>query len=245
LNRYEVLDAAGAEARASSFRLGRDPYDEGKPRIPELQNMSTLQDRIAQFRKMASDDADNELGHFRLGQLLAEAGEDADAVKSFERTLELSPGFSKVFQLLGQSLMKLGKKSEAIDVWTRGWKVADERGDKMPRDEMAKLLRTAGAPVPEPAKPKGDEGPETGFRCQRPGCLAGKFAKPLAAPPLPDEVHNRIYREICSDCWNEWLRNYSIKVINELRLDLSSEYGQEEYDKYMHEFFGFELPAKP
>jgi hypothetical protein len=35
--------------------------------------MSQLQERIAQFRKMASDDPDNELGHFRLGQLLMEA----------------------------------------------------------------------------------------------------------------------------------------------------------------------------
>src|SRR5689334_25370071 len=91
---------------------------------PSDSTMSQLQDRIAQFRKMASDDPDNELGHFRLGQLLSEAGDHAEAVKSFERTLELSPGFSKVFQLLGQSLLKLGKKAEAIDVWTRGWKVA-------------------------------------------------------------------------------------------------------------------------
>jgi Fe-S cluster biosynthesis and repair protein YggX len=193
---------------------------------------------------MASDDPDNELGHFRLGQLLTEAGDHAEAVKSFERTLELSPGFSKVFQLLGQSLMKLGRKAEAIDVWTRGWKVADERGDKMPRDEMAKLLRENGAPVPEPTRPKDDDGPGTGFRCQRPGCLAGNRARQLATAPLPDEVYQRIYREICADCWNDWHRNYSIKVINELRLDLSSEYGQEEYDKYMHEFFGFDFSPK-
>jgi len=207
--------------------------------------MSSLHDRIAQFRKMASDDPDNELGHFRLGQLLAEAGDHAEAVKSFQRTLELSPGFSKVFQLLGQSLLKLGKKAEAIDVWTRGWTVADERGDKMPRDEMARLLKENGAPTPEPTRPQTQEGPETGFRCHRPVCLAGKWAKQLPAPPLPDELHTRIYREICADCWNDWLRNQSVKVINELRLDLSSEYGQEEYDKYMHEFFGFEYPPKP
>jgi Fe-S cluster biosynthesis and repair protein YggX len=207
--------------------------------------MSSLHDRIAQFRKMASDDPDNELGHFRLGQLLTEAGDHAEAVKSFERTLELSPGFSKVFQLLGQSLMKLDRKAEAIDVWTRGWKVADERGDKMPRDEMARLLRENGAPLPEPTRPtRDDEGPGTGFRCQRPGCLAGNRARQLAAPPLPDEVYQRIYKEICADCWNDWHRNYSIKVINELRLDLSSDYGQEEYDKYMHEFFGFDFPPK-
>jgi Fe-S cluster biosynthesis and repair protein YggX len=90
-----------------------------------------------------------------------------------------------------------------------------------------------------------DDGPGTGFKCQRPGCLAGNRAHQLPAPPLPDAVHTRIFNEICAECWNEWLKNYSVKVINELRLDLSSEFGQEEYDKYMHEFLGFEWPPKP
>jgi cytochrome c-type biogenesis protein CcmH/NrfG len=70
--------------------------------------MSQLAERIAQFRKMATDDPENELGHFRLGQLLMEDGQHAEAVKSFERTLELSPQFSKVYQLLGECLIKLG-----------------------------------------------------------------------------------------------------------------------------------------
>ena len=63
--------------------------------------MSQLQERIAQFRKMANDDPENELGHFRLGQLLMEAGQWEEAVRAFRRTLELSPQSSKVYQLLG------------------------------------------------------------------------------------------------------------------------------------------------
>jgi Fe-S cluster biosynthesis and repair protein YggX len=208
--------------------------------------MSSLSDRIAQFRKMAAEDPDNELGHFRLGQLLAEDGQNEDAVKSFERTLEISPNFSKTYQLLGQTFQKLEKNQEAINIWTKGWKVADERGDKMPRDEMAKLLKQAGAPVPEVVKAvEEDDGPETGFKCHRSMCVAGKRAKQLPAPPIPDALHQRIYNEICADCWNDWLRNYSVKVINEMRLDLSSEYGQEQYDRHMHEYFDFEPPTKP
>lgn len=103
--------------------------------------MSQLAERIAQFRKMATDDPENELGHFRLGQLLVEDGQHAEAVHSFERTLELSPQFSKVYQLLGECLIKLGRKDKAVEVLTGGWKMADERGDKMPRDAMTKLDR--------------------------------------------------------------------------------------------------------
>lgn len=206
--------------------------------------MSQLAERIAQFRKMATDDPDNELGHFRLGQLLMEDGQFAEAAKSFERTLELSPQFSKVYQLLGECFAKLDQKDKAVEVLTRGWQTADERGDKMPRDAMAKLLAGLGAAVPQSKEAAEDDGPGTGFRCQRPGCMEGKRAKQLPAPPIPDEIGDRIHRDICAACWTLWFRDLSIKVINELRLDLSSEFGHAEYDRHMREFFGFEEEAK-
>src|SRR5476651_2315444 len=102
--------------------------------------MNTLPERIVQFRKMANDDPDNELGHFRLGQLLMEDGQHEEAVKCFRRTLELSPQFSKVFQLLGMCLTKLGRRDDAVQILRDGFATADERGDNIPRDEMAKLL---------------------------------------------------------------------------------------------------------
>lgn len=204
--------------------------------------MSQLQERIAQFRKMASDDPDNELGHFRLGQLHMEALDYDEAIKSFCRTLELSPQFSKVYQLLASCLLKANRRGEAIEILQNGWKIADERGDKMPRDEMGKMLKELGEAIPEVAKPDVAEasGPETGFRCQRPMCNAGKRAHQLTAPPFPDAIGSRIEKEICSECWTEWFKNYSIKVINETRIDLSTEFGQHEYDKHMRSFFGWE-----
>jgi tetratricopeptide (TPR) repeat protein len=207
---------------------------------------SQLQDRIAQFRKMANDDPENELGHYRLGQLLAEAGEHEQALQSFRRTLELSPHFSKVYQLLAQSLLALNRRDEAIQVLRQGFAVADERGDRMPRDEMGRLLVQLGEPAPVPALASStsaaSEGPAGagGFRCQRPGCMFGARARQLPKPPTNDDLGRRIYENVCADCWNDWFRVYSIKVINELRLDLSTERGQEEYDRYMREFLGLD-----
>jgi tetratricopeptide (TPR) repeat protein len=200
--------------------------------------MSQLQERIDQFRKMANDDPENELGHFRLGQLLMEAGENEEAVRSFRRTLELSPQFSKVYQLLGATLLKLNQPDEAAAVLQRGYAVADERGDNMPRDEMGKMLVQLGKPLPASRAPAG--GPGGGFRCQRPGCMAGRYARRLPEPPISDDIGRRIEETVCADCWNDWLRSYSIKVINELRLDLSTERGQEEYDRYMREYLGLD-----
>jgi tetratricopeptide (TPR) repeat protein len=198
-----------------------------------------LQERIAQFRKMAQDDPDNELGHFRLGQLLMEDNQFDDAARSFQRTLVLSPAFSKVYLLLAQCQVKLNRRDEAAATLKEGFKIADQRGDKMPRDDMAKLLTELGeeAPAIKPAS----RGPQAGeIACQRPGCVNGGYGPKLPGPPIPDALGQRIAESICADCWQDWFRNYSIKVINELRLDLSTEQGQEEYDKYMCGFFGIE-----
>jgi Flp pilus assembly protein TadD len=99
--------------------------------------MSPLQDRIAALRKMANDDPDNELGHYRLGRLLLEDKQYAEAVKSFRRTLEISPTFSKVYQLLSECLVQDNRRDEAIATLKQGFDVADERGDYMPRVELA------------------------------------------------------------------------------------------------------------
>jgi len=202
--------------------------------------MSQIQERIAQFRKMASDDPENELGHFRLGQLLTEAGHHEEAVASFRRTLELSPQFAKVFQLLGGSLLKLDRRDEAIKVLREGYVVADEHGHNMPRDEMAKLLKELGEEPPAPKKAIVEATAPGGFHCDRPGCIAGPHARQLPRPPISDDLGKRIFDTVCADCWNDWLRNYSVKVINELRLDLSREDHQAQYDEYMRGFFGME-----
>jgi tetratricopeptide (TPR) repeat protein len=204
--------------------------------------MSQLDVRIAQFRKMASDDPDNELGHYRLGQLLLENRQYDEAVQSFRRTLELSPQFSKVYHLLALALLQSDRRDQALEVLRQGFQVADERGDNLPRDEMARMLVELGEPAPVSRRAAPAAGPAAGggFRCQRPGCIAGGFGRKLEKPPFNDELGRRIQESVCADCWEDWRRNYSIKVINELRLDLSSERGAEEYDRYMREFLGLE-----
>jgi tetratricopeptide (TPR) repeat protein len=205
--------------------------------------MSQLEERITQFRKMANDDPDNELGHYRLGNLLVEAGRLEEAVESFRRTLELSPQFSRVYQLLGDVLLRLGRREEAAKILKEGFTIADSRGDNLPRDEMVKLLKQMGEQPPA-SKPAATPAHDSGsFRCQRPGCIAGAHARQLPSPPLDDEIGRSIYETVCADCWEYWFRNLSIKVINEMRLDLSTERGQTVYDQIMRETLGIEAPG--
>ena len=115
--------------------------------------MSQLQDRILRFRTMVHDDPESELGYFRLGQLLMEAGEHDEAATSFRRTLELSPQFSKVYHLLASSLLVLNRRDEAVRILWEGFAVADERDDNIPRDEMTKMLGQLGEATPVSKKP--------------------------------------------------------------------------------------------
>ena len=145
-----------------------------------------------------------------------------------------------MYQLLGTSLIKLGRRDDAVKVLRDGFAVADERGDNIPRDEMVKLLVQLGEPAPTPTTADRPHivGAGGGFQCQRPGCFAGAHARQLPAPPMNDELGRRIYETVCADCWDYWLKNLSVKVINEMRLDLSTEQGCEMYDQVMRETLG-------
>src|SRR5262249_28662471 len=92
--------------------------------------------RIADFQKLGADDPENELGHYRLGQLLAADGQTAEAVKSFERALKISADFPQGYRYLGECLIKLDQKDRAVEVLTKGWQVALDRGEEYPRDAI-------------------------------------------------------------------------------------------------------------
>lgn len=194
--------------------------------------MAQENDRIEQFQKMAQADPKNELGHFSLGRAYEEAGRDAEAVGAYERAISINPMLGKVYQLLGGALIRLGRRDEAVERLTQGVKVADERGDSMPRDAMVAKLRELGAPVPK-LKTSGIA-PATGEEevlCSR----CGQVKKKMAKPPYNNAQGKMVHERVCADCWRDWI-HMGTKVINELRLPLSDPQAQKVYDQHMMEF---------
>jgi len=106
-------------------------------------------DRIAQFEKMASADPTNEMAHFSLGKAYLDAGRHAEAARSFERCVELAPDMSKAFQLGGQAMIGAGWADRAVEILTRGYETAARKGDLMPRNAIAELLRSIGREPPK------------------------------------------------------------------------------------------------
>lgn len=194
--------------------------------------------RIAQFEAMVRPEADpnNDMAWFSLGSAYRDAGRHADAARAFARSYELNPAMSKAYQLAGQSLVDSGDTAGAGRVLTEGYTVAAQRGDRMPMKAMGDLLAKLGLPVPQAvaaaAAPAAHEGSFTCKRTGRPGSKLGR-------PPFRGPVGQWIFENISSETWNAWIAQ-GTKVINELRLDLSTEDGAATYDRHMREYLGID-----
>jgi Fe-S cluster biosynthesis and repair protein YggX len=194
--------------------------------------MSESNARIEQFRKMAEADPGNELGHFSLGKAYLDAGLLEPAIASFRRVIALNPNIAKVYQLLGTALLQSNHNAEAIEQLTAGVNIAAARGDMMPKNEMVKMLKELGAPVPASASAAADVAVGEGqVQCTR----CGKVNKKLPGPPFSNAQGKEIFEKVCATCWREWI-GMGTKVINELRLPLSDPQAQKIFDQHMKEF---------
>jgi len=194
--------------------------------------MPDIHSRIDQFKKMASDDPNNELGHFSLGRAYLEAGIYDNAATSFQRVIEINPNMSRAYQLLSTALLRQNEKDKAIHYLTEGVKIAHDRGDMMARNDMMRMLQENGAAVPELKKTEVDRPVGEGeILCNR----CGRIGPKLPEPPFSNALGKEIQEKTCAPCWREWI-GMGTKVINEMRLPLADPQAQKIFDQHMIEF---------
>ncbi len=202
----------------------------------------TEDERIEQFRKMAKANPDDDLAHFALGQALHDAGRHAEAAIVLKHVLKLNDGYSKAYALLGTSLESTGDPDGAVETWLAGHPRAQQRGDLSVALELERLLRARGVEPPRsealPAAPADDREPgEDEVRDRR----TGRIGPRLKFNPFGDAVGDYIVAHISQESWDAWME-MSIKVVNELRLDLGDPEGQAAWDAHMRDFLN--LPAE-
>lgn len=197
--------------------------------------MADANERIERFKNMADADPQNELGHFSLGRALMDAGRHAEAIDPLKRALSINPNLSKAYQMIGQCQVQLGRPNEAVATMTEGVKIADARGDVLPRNEMVELLKGLGAAVPELKGGAAGGAPvqagEGEVLCRRCGQLKPRMDR----QPFRSDFGKLIYENTCAACWREAI-GMGTKVINELRLDLSDPRAQKVWDQNIREF---------
>jgi Fe-S cluster biosynthesis and repair protein YggX len=191
------------------------------------------QDRINRFKALTEADPTNELGFFSLGRAFIDAGQPAEAIPALQRVIALNSGFSKAYSLLGMAQKATGDTEGAIRTLTQGYRIANDRGDLMPRNDMAQLLKELGAEIPqEKVEILSEEDAAAGrIKCSR----CGRIAPKMPEPPFGGDLGAQIQNSVCKPCFNEWI-GQGTKVINELRLNLTEKSAQDVYDQHMKEF---------
>jgi Fe-S cluster biosynthesis and repair protein YggX len=188
--------------------------------------------RIEQFKTMSEANPKDELAFFSLGRAYADNNQHDQAAIAFARVIEINPKMSKAYQLLAAAKLKLDDKAGAIDVLSTGARVANERGDLMPRNDMVRSLKELGIELPDlvaqaPVQPVG-EGQVFDVR-------TGQIGQRLPRPPFSNKMGQFIFNHTSAQSWQEWI-GMGTKVINELRLPLSDPSAQKVFDQHMLDF---------
>ena len=98
-------------------------------------------DRLQALQKLLESGREDALLRYSLGNEWLAAAEPAEAVPHLERAVELDPGYSAAWKLLGRALTETGDAGAAAAAYRHGIAVAEERGDKQAAKEMQVFLR--------------------------------------------------------------------------------------------------------
>ncbi len=97
-------------------------------------------DRIATFKSFISRSPADPFPRYGLAMELKTLGQLADAWTAFAELLEKFPDYVPTYLMAGGTLVSLGRREEAADVYRRGIDVAGRRGDSHAKGELASAL---------------------------------------------------------------------------------------------------------
>lgn len=203
-------------------------------------------DLIEQYREMAKENPEDDLAQFALGQALFNAERFAEATPVFRHVLRVNPRYTRAYILLGESLDKDGDEDGAIEAWQLGYHASMKQGMLMNAGEAQRQLESRGAPltseIVELLQLDDDEPPLSEEEANRePGegevkCLrSGRVGQQMRFNPFDDAIGDFIQANISQESWDGWME-MSVKVINELRLDLGDPAHRAVYDRHMRDY---------
>jgi predicted Zn-dependent protease len=96
---------------------------------------------LENFERMLTSGKDGVLLRFGLGNEYLKTGDAVRASEHLQRAVELDPGYSAAWKLLGKALLAAGRSDEALKAWHDGIAAAERRGDKQAMKEMQVFAR--------------------------------------------------------------------------------------------------------
>jgi tetratricopeptide (TPR) repeat protein len=100
-----------------------------------------MNDVIKNFEALLTQGQDNALLRFGLGNAYFQQQDFAKAVQHFAKAIEFEPTYSAAWKNYGKALTANQQFQEAIQVYTQGITVAENKGDKQAAKEMRVFLK--------------------------------------------------------------------------------------------------------
>ena len=92
--------------------------------------------RESMFAQVLEIDSEDTLANYGIGSIAVEKKNWDKAVDHLEKVLKQDPNYSVAYLSLGLAYKGLGKKQMAEKVWREGIKIAAQKGDLMPANQM-------------------------------------------------------------------------------------------------------------
>lgn len=100
-----------------------------------------MNSQIEQFEKLLEQGNDSALLRFSLSNAHFNEENYQLASEHLQEAVNFDPDFTAAWKLLGKTLVKLEKISEAIQVYEKGIQVAEKKGDMQALKEMQVFLK--------------------------------------------------------------------------------------------------------
>ena len=101
-------------------------------------------DRIAQFKSFIARTPADPFPRYGLAMEHRTRGELAEAWTAFSELLAQFPDYVPTYLMAGGTLVSLGRKDEAADIYRRGIEAAGRKGDGHARGELESALGELG-----------------------------------------------------------------------------------------------------
>ena len=95
------------------------------------------------LKNMIGTERENQLLHYSIGNEYLKSEDYNLAEEHFRKALSLDPDYSAAWKLLGKTLNAAEKYEQAIEVFTQGIAVAENKGDIQAAKEMKVFLKRA------------------------------------------------------------------------------------------------------
>jgi len=102
------------------------------------------ENRLEALKNLVEQNPSDSFARYGLAMAYANAGDAAQAVREYQKLLEVNPKYVAAYYHGGQTLERLGKPDEAREMYRRGVAVANEIGDQHTRSELEAVLDLLG-----------------------------------------------------------------------------------------------------